>query len=88
MESLEACLVPLLVEKTPPPSSSPAAVLAVLLGPFADQCEIVCNCGSKAPAQLLRLREDDPAAERGLLGSQHTQDGAASKEKRGLQSSR
>lgn len=56
-----------------------AGALAGLLGPFADQCETFCNCSSKACAAL-QLHEDDPVTEPGMLGSQQTQDGAASKD--------
>lgn len=66
MESLEARLVPLLVEKTHLLARIRiAGAPAVDLGPFAGQCETFCNCSSKACVQrfsymrtTLRLSEE------------------------------
>lgn len=52
MESLEARLVPLLVEKAHLLARVHiAGAPAVLLGPFADRRETFCKCSSKACAQ-------------------------------------
>lgn len=73
MESLEARSVPLRVEKAHLLARVHIAwALAVL--PFADQCETSSLCAAFQP------HEDDPVTGRGMLGSQQSQDGAASKD--------
>lgn len=82
MESLEAHLLPLLVEKTHPLPRIPIAGGRSRSGtrPICRPVWDILQLQLESFCAAFRLREDDPAAERGMLGSQQTQDGAASKE--------